>query len=49
MDYETREQFYRDHEDNADERGYHVDGCFYCGADHPSDCCRDDGRDGYWA
>lgn len=43
-----REAAYQEHERNTDDRGVHVDGCFYCGGDHPSDCCRASDRDEYW-
>ena len=33
---------------DADEH-LHPDGCFYCGGDHPSDCCpNDDTVDEHW-
>jgi hypothetical protein len=37
-----------EHHENVDEFGFHVDGCFYCGGSHPSDCCSSDERDDYW-
>lgn len=41
---DPQEDAYQEHLRNCDDRGYHVDGCFYCGGNHPSDCCTDPGR-----
>ena len=48
MIYEEKERAYHDHEERADNRGLHIDGCFYCGGNHPSDCCAHGERDSYW-
>lgn len=48
MSTEEKEQLLLEHSAQADERGLHVDGCFYCGGNHPSDCCRSDERDEWW-
>ena len=44
----TKEEMYQEHERTRDERGVPVDGCFYCGGDHPSSCCTSDERYYYW-
>lgn len=47
--FSRRENAYESHRSHDDERGGNVDGCFYCGADHPSDCCPDrDAVAEYW-
>ena len=33
------EAAYREHQKTVDHRGVPVGGCWYCGGDHPSDCC----------
>lgn len=44
-----REMAYQEHQRHADSRGHHIDGCFYCGGSHPSDCCPDSSAmDEYW-
>ena len=44
-----RETAFEKHISGDDERGFNVDGCFYCGGDHPSDCCSDRfAKDEYW-
>lgn len=49
MNQEQLEDAYVDHESRTDETGFHVDGCFYCGGNHPSDCCPDSSaKDEYW-
>lgn len=56
MDDETRERYYREHiarewadSDECPSNPTHPDGCFYCGGNHPSDCCTDrEARDEYW-
>lgn len=48
MDLEQKEQAYLEHIASDDERGSNVDGCFYCGGNHPSDCCTSDDHDQYW-
>ena len=44
-----REQAYQEHVQREDGRGFHIDGCFYCGGSHPTDCCTDSSaKDDYW-
>jgi hypothetical protein len=45
----SKEQEYQAHAARCDERGHHVDGCFYCGGNHPSDCCAPSERDEFWS
>lgn len=48
--YTDKEQIYLAHTSSADKTGFHVDGCFYCGGNHPSDCCTDrDEVDAFWS
>jgi hypothetical protein len=44
----NREAAYQDHVAHDDERGFNLDGCYYCGGSHPSDCCSSSERDEYW-
>jgi hypothetical protein len=48
MTFEQKEHALKQHTDREDERGFHVDGCYYCGGQHPSDCCGSSDRDEYW-
>lgn len=36
---QLRERLLQEHLKNSDSQGHHVDGCYYCGGNHPSDCC----------
>jgi hypothetical protein len=46
--FEQKEQALKQHTDRADRYGFHVDGCYYCGGQHPSDRCQSSDRDEYW-
>jgi hypothetical protein len=48
MTLDQKEKALRQHTDQ--ERGSlpHPDGCFYCGGQHPTDCCQSPDRDEYW-
>lgn len=48
MPYHTKEEIFRKHMEESDENGFHVDGCFYCGGNHPSDVCMDPERNHFW-
>jgi hypothetical protein len=43
-----RDQMYQEHMEGCAEDGTHPDGCFYCGGDHPSDCCISEERGIFW-
>jgi hypothetical protein len=45
MAHQIMEEIFQEHHANCDEYGYHPDGCFYCGGDHPSSCCVDPERE----
>lgn len=48
MTHEQKTKSYEKHCSHDDERGHNVDGCFYCGGNHPSDCCTSPDRNEYW-
>lgn len=45
---ETAETIWRRHVDQERNGLPHVDGCFYCGGQHPTDCCQSPDRDEFW-
>jgi hypothetical protein len=48
MTLDEKEKCLREH--TAEERNSlpHLDGCFYCGGQHTTDCCQSPDRDEYW-
>lgn len=45
---QAREDAFQKHIKNDFPDGSNPDGCFYCGGDHPSDCCASPDRNEYW-
>lgn len=48
MTFLERERAFMEHIGHDEPDGSNVEGCFYCGGSHPSDCCPSPERDEYW-
>lgn len=49
MNLEQKERALQQHRDKERNSLPHPDGCFYCGGQHPTDCCQSPDRDEFWA
>lgn len=48
MTIDQKEKALQSHRDRERNSLLHPDGCFYCGGQHPTDCCTSPDRDEFW-